>query len=376
MSAYCSAGGAEIQGPTESTPPELSSQVLESELDLDSPEGESQKVGIAPIPIIFYTPETSLAIGGGIVFTFRDPQRPNDKRPDNLQLIAAYTLKNQIFLSLVPEIYFNEKKGKLRIQNNYSNWPTSFFGIGNDADVDIDEIDDLEEVYTNESFTIQPWVTHKAVSHLSLGITLDVKHADISDTEADGIIEQGQLTGADGGTRAGMGPVLEWDTRDAIFYPTQGNWHQLWSWHYRDMLGSDFTYDVYAIDLRTYLSLADDHILAFHALGVTTDGEVPFDELPSPDIRGLYDGLFVDRHMVTLEAEYRFPIHERWSGVVFSAMGDVFHDSDELKVQNIKYAAGGGLRFAINKEERINLRFDIGVSPYGIFPYVLFQESF
>ena len=80
--------------------------------------------------------------------------------------------------------------------------------------------------------------------------------------------------------------------------------------------------------------------------------------------------------MFTLQMEYRFPIHERWSGVTFAAAGDVFHDNDELETQSMKYAAGCGIRYAIDKKEKINIRIDIGVSPYGIFPYILFQEAF
>ena len=336
----------------------------------------ARNVGIAPIPIIFFTPETSLAIGGGVVFTFRDPNHPNDKRPDNLQLIAAYTLKNQIFFSLTPEIYFNDKQGKLNIHTSYARWPTSFFGVGNDADMDADDIDELEEVYTSNAFTVQPWIVHKAFSQLSLGMTVDIGQTDISDIEDDGILDQGKLTGSDGGTRSGLGPVLSWDTRDSIFYPTRGSWHKIWSWHYRDAIGSDFDYDVYAVDLRVYHPITNDHILAFHALGVSNNGEVPFDELPSPMIRGLYEDLFIDKNMFTLQMEYRFPIHERWSGVTFAAAGDVFHDNDDIDTQNMKYAGGGGVRYAIDKKEKINLRIDIGVSPYGIFPYVLFQEAF
>jgi len=51
-------------------------------------------------------------------------------------------------------------------------------------------------------------------------------------------------------------------------------------------------------------------------------------------------------------------------------------DNDDIDPHNMKYAAGGGVRYAIDKKEKINLRIDIGVSPYGIFPYVLFQEAF
>jgi len=291
-------------------------------------------------------------------------------------LIAAYTMKNQAFLSLTPEFYFNDKVDKIRIYTSYTNWPSSYFGVGNDTDIHAGDIDNLEEVYTKESFTVQPWIMHKTFSHLSLGITLDVKQSNISDTEEGGQLDGGRLTGSDGGVQSGIGPVLSWDTRDGIFYPTRGSWHKFWSWHYREPLGSDFDYDLVALDLRYYHTIRDDHILALNALGIATDGDVPFDELPTPPIRGLYEDLFIDKHMVTLQMEYRFPIHDRWSGVAFAAAGNVFHDPDDLDAQDMKYAAGGGIRYAISRKEKINLRIDLGVSPYGVFPYVMFQEAF
>ena len=367
---------ADVQPDSESIPkPEVQSQHIKINTKDDAAE-KSKPVGIAPIPIVFYTPETSLAFGGGIIFTFRDPDRPADKRPDNLQLIAAYSLKNQIFLSLSPEIHFNEKNGKLYVQTGYTDWPTSFFGIGNETDIDTADIDDLEEVYSHRSFMVQPWIVHKVVSHLSLGATLDLKRSDISDTENDGLLEQGEIPGSDGGVRSGLGPALIWDSRNSLFFPTRGSWHKIWSWHYRDQFGSDFDYNLYGADFRNYRSLKPGHILAWHLAGISTDGDVPFDELPTPPIRGLYEGLFIDKNMLTLELEYRFPLKGPWSGAAFAGVGDIFEDTQDLEFQNLKYAAGGGLRFAIDKKEKINLRVDIGVSRYGVFPYVLFQESF
>ena len=106
-----------------------------------------------------------------------------------------------------------------------------------------------------------------------------------------------------------------------------------------------------------------------------TDGGVPFNELPTPLICGLYKNVFVERHMI-FNTAYRFPIKNRWSGAVFLAAGDVFHNMNKYDLNDMKYGGGGGIRWAISQEERINLRFDIGLSQYGIFPYVMFQESF
>jgi outer membrane protein assembly factor BamA len=92
-----------------------------------------------------------------------------------------------------------------------------------------DDIDDQEEVFDHKSYMVQPWIVHKVVSKLSLGATLDVKRSDISDTEDDGLLEQGDITGSDGGARSGIGPALIWDSRDSLFFPTKGSWHKIWS---------------------------------------------------------------------------------------------------------------------------------------------------
>jgi hypothetical protein len=141
-------------------------------------------------------------------------------------------------------------------------------------------------------------------------------------------------------------------------------------------MGSDFNYDYYAFDLRGYRSIANGHVLAYQGIGVSTEGDVPFNELPTPLIRGLYQDVFVESNMLTLQVEYRFPIKNRWSGVAFLAAGDVFRNVENYDINDMKYGGGGGLRYAVSLKEKINLRFDIGVSRYGIFPYVMFQEAF
>jgi hypothetical protein len=82
-------------------------------------EDGSLKIGVAPIPIIFYTPETSLAAGAGVVFTFRNHERPNDNRPNNLQMMGVYTLKNQMMFNVSPDIYFNDKYSEFKLFMGY-----------------------------------------------------------------------------------------------------------------------------------------------------------------------------------------------------------------------------------------------------------------
>jgi len=314
------------------------------------------------------------------VFTLRDEGEAMETRPDNMQLMTAYTLNNQFFLMLSPEKYFNDQHGRLFMNVGYLNWPTSFFGIGNDSDIDPGEIEDQEETYTDESLMIQPWIMHTVIADLSLGLTLDWKKTHVLDVEEGGTIDQEDLVGAEGGVSSGLGPVITWDTRDNLFAPSKGSWYKAWAWFYGEWMGSDFNYDYYGLDLRHYLSVSRESVLALQGFFALTSGEVPFYEYPTPLMRGLYENVFVDKNAVAVRAEYRFPIKifggERWGGALFGAVGDAFPDATSTEDIDLKVAGGAGLRFALNKAEKINLRLDIGVSRYGIFPYIMLQEAF
>lgn len=61
----------------------------------------------------------------------------------------------------------------------------------------------------------------------------------------------------------------------------------------------------------------------------------------------------------------RFPIHKRISGVLFGSVGDVSDNLSGFSPLNFKYAYGTGLRFAVNKTERLNIRVDYGFGAKG-----------
>lgn len=92
----------------------------------------------------------------------------------------------------------------------------------------------------------------------------------------------------------GLGPALEWDSRDAAFAPAASAWYRAWMRAHRGSLGSDYGFEHYALDLRRYLTVRPSHVLALQVAADTVRGDVPFYELPSPPLRGFYQGVFVD----------------------------------------------------------------------------------
>lgn len=65
------------------------------------------------------------------------------------------------------------------------------------------------------------------------------------------------------------------------------------------------------------------------------------------------------------QIEYRQYFWWRFGFVVFVGVGDVASDITKFKLNDLKLSYGAGLRFLFNKEEKVNLRVDLGIGLDG-----------
>ncbi len=242
------------------------------------------------MPIIMYSPETGLGLGGGVLLTHRNADGPPGARPQSLPLLLIYTTKQQANLALAPEIYFDEERWALLSEMVYQNFPSSFFGVGPDTP------EDSEEDITTEFFLVDASILRRVYSYVRVGITGYWRRTNVLETEAGGVYELWRNRGRAGGTCAGVGPAVEWDSRDDIFYPSRGGRYRFLARFYREAWGSDFKFETYVIDVRRYFTLRPSHILAFQVYGRTSGGEVPIDKLAKLGLgmRGIYASRFLD----------------------------------------------------------------------------------
>jgi hypothetical protein len=56
-------------------------------------------------------------------------------------------------------------------------------------------------------------------------------------------------------------------------------------------------------------------------------------------------------------------LNKRFGAVAFGNFGDVGHNITDFSFNDLKYTYGAGIRYAINKSERLNLRVDYGIGP-------------
>jgi hypothetical protein len=327
---------------------------------------------VSGFPVIMYAPETGLGLGGGLHITHRAGDLPETSRPLSLPFVLIYTTKGQSIVAAIPEIYFGDGAWALRGPLQYANFPSTMYGVGNDTP------DEAEEDFTTETGEAEVTLVRRLYSGLKGGLSCYVVKTIILETEPGRVYEEWREMGRAGGARFGIGPVVEWDTRDDIFYPSAGGWYQFTARFYREGLGSDYEYDYYAVNLRRYLSVTENHIVAVQVLAETRSGQVPIEALASLGnyMRGVFGYRYQDLSMAVARAEYRFPISRRISGAAFASVGDVSHGRQDFTADHLKHAGGVGLRFQISDAETMNVRFDIGLGEDGTQFYFQIGEAF
>jgi outer membrane protein assembly factor BamA len=93
-------------------------------------------------------------------------------------------------------------------------------------------------------------------------------------------------------------------------------------------------------------------------------------------MRGYYAGRFRDKNQGVLQAEYRVPLFGRMGAVGFAGIGNVGPELKDIDFKCLKYSYGGGLRIALNKTEKLNLRLDYGLGKHSQGFYLQLGEAF
>lgn len=326
------------------------------------------------LPLAYYTPETSLAFGAAAAYYFRPHGADLKRRPSVLQMTATVTTKKQWEFIFFTDIYL--KSDDYRIQGLFTinRWVDKFYGIGPQS------LADDEENYTSRTTNYYLRFQKKVLSSMSLALQHEYQHHNLVRTESGGLLEEGQILGLAPFKISGFTLLANWDSRDNLFYPVRGSFHEASASIYRRKMGSDYNFDRYKVNLRTYIPVYSSHILALQGFFNLIDGEVPFQMMSFMGgpvfMRGYYKGRYRDKHALIFQADYRVRIGGRWGVVGFVSLGDVAEKLRDFNFMKFKAALGAGVRFALNPKEKINLRFDLGFSRESVGVYFTASEAF
>lgn len=334
---------------------------------------EERKNNLLIIPFPIYTPETRAAMTLTGIYHFRDSDAD---RPAMLMAFLAYSQQNQFRIAANGRSWLAYKRLHASGGVGFSDWPDQFYGIG------VDNTEDDEENYTLRDLSMRFALQHRITQHWKAGGGLHFRRWDIADTVAGGLLETEGIAGADGGHVFGIGPVATYDSRDDAFFPRDGRYVRFSAAFFPGAL-SDYRFRRFRMDFRRYVPVGDHGAMALRQFASFVRGDAPFmylskigDMGESSLGRGYYSGLFRERDLGAVQAEYRTRIRGRLGGALFAGAAVIGHDLVRGEDLSVKPSGGAGLRFRIGGGETINLRLDFAVGKDSTGVYFNILESF
>jgi hypothetical protein len=310
-------------------------------------------------PLAAYSAETAFGFGFATAYVFKTKKGDSLIRTSTIPTGVIFTTRSQLIIGVGGNIFFPGEKYLMRFENTISKFPDRFWGVGNSTK------QENEEVYSYSQFLINPQLLRRVYKRVFIGGVFELQRIFDMEYTKNGIFDQSNVYGKNGGLSVGVGAVFSYDTRINAYAPNQGGVIQITALNFSRNIGSDFSHNILRFDIRKYFKTTHTHVLALQAIGTFTEGDAHFRNMgllgSQTMMRGYYAGRYRDNHMVAIQGEYRFPLKGRFGAVGFVSMGQVADRMDNFAMDKLKYAIGTGLRFALIKNEKLNLRLDYGL---------------
>lgn len=332
----------------------------------------SRSWSISAYPLLFYAPETSLGLGAAGAIAFKAGPKKDTLLNDSQVIFGgAYTLEKQLLFYAPWKIFWEKNKNYSFGEVGFYKYFFAYWGQGPNSPWEA--VDTFQVDFPR----LRIHYTRKLKGKLSLGGALWFEHFQIKSSQT-GLVTGS--TGGQGGVSHGIGPLMVFDSRNHVFYPSDGWYIEAKVLGFDDWIGSDYTFGKGVLDIVNYQQLHKKGVLATHINYQFSAGAVPFNMLSTlggtKRMRGYYEGRFRDNNALIFQSEYRIQLPWRLGLVAFADIGQVFNRWSFLKGNEWRWTAGGGLRFMLDPERKINIRLDYGVGKQTSGFYLTIGESF
>jgi hypothetical protein len=334
-----------------------------------------QKLNLSILPGISYNPATSVSFGiaSSLSWFYGNPKTTTNS---SVYIGVTYTLKNQLKISALSNIFTRDNKYILAGEFRFWKYIQNTYGLGTGSP-------DTAQNMKFNFFKVSEIVSRKVMKYTYLGLGYNLEYYSKIETlnDNDSAVSPNfnnsysRLHGIDSTSYLASGIMVNLiiDSRDNTTNSYKGVYGAI---QYRTMnkfLGSTSNYQDLVIQFKNYQSFNkhDTYILASWFMSVTAlNGTVPYMILPAngwdkynASGRGYIQGRFRGRDWLYLEFENRITLtRNRFLGMVIfaNAMSSSDPDNSVKLLQYIKPAYGVGLRILFDKAARTNLCVDYG----------------
>ena len=160
------------------------------------------------------------------------------------------------------------------------------------------------------------------------------------------------------------------DTRDDTYSPTTGIQWTATGTAYATWLGGSFNSQSLGLRWHRYGAGLGDGVLGLRAVAEASHGDRPFYLRPFVGLRGVPAMRYAGENVVSLEAEHRWPVGERWDVLAFAGAGRAEADYRGVEGSSSVAAGGLGVRFKARKYFGMTFGVDLAHGPDGLATYI------
>jgi outer membrane protein assembly factor BamA len=335
---------------------------------------KTNKPKLAAFPVLFFSPDTKLGGGAAGLFTFNFKSDSLNAQRSSINFGIVYTQLKQVLIYLPFQLFLKNKKYWIYGEIGYYKYVFNYFGTGNS--VPHEYIEKYDAVYPR----IRLNALHKLKQNIYCGVRYVYDDFKIDHRDSSGLLLTEKPIGYNGGRVSGLGVLVNYDSRNSIFFPSNGFLMETMFYAERGFTGSDFNYNRFSIDASNYFSVFKKHVLAINGAAIFLNGAVPFHQMAmlggTKRLRGYFEGKYRGTNLVLAQAEYRAPLFWRIGLVAFAGAGMVAEKVSQLSTANLRYNCGAGLRLQLDKKRKINIRIDYGLGYQSTGFYLTIGEAF
>lgn len=326
---------------------------------------------IVPVPLA--GPQLGVGLGLGAVW-FYAPRA--ESRPWTTGVAGLATTNGSVGVGGRHSMSLAKDRFRGDITAAYGSFNTQFFGVGGKAG------QDNPPVPINQTpILVQGQATMRVAGNLFVGGRLrflDMTTVVRDETEVppgidiDEIEEERRIVA--------VGPVFNLDLTDGSLNPRSGttvNGQWLFA---LPGLGSDNAYDKANFTVNHFFDVNEKTVVGFRGSLCAASKDAPFFDLclfgSSSNLRGYANGQFRDRASWAVQTEWRRHIGGKFGVVAFAGIGGVAPGLGKIGSSTLLPAAGGGVRYEVSREYRVNVRLDAAVGRDSSAIHLSLGEAF
>ncbi len=329
----------------------------------------------SPLPFAGYATETGMVIGVTKynAFKFKGNTLSDSLiQPSSILAYVYFTQENQYKYYLITDLMNNDNKINSKFEFMFMDYPSYFFGLGNNNDFDSAYLVDFKNIL------FAPSVSYNIFENIYIGAKYTYNDylniASLDENINDSVLQ------TNSGLQSGVGIIVSREARDNRIRAKKGSYFNMSYDFYDESMGSEFNYNQFTLDYRYYITPIKQITIASQLYTTLSSGNVPVQSMPvvggAYRMRGIYEARYRDKNMIMAQFELRFPIYWILYGATYVGLGQVAPRVSDFAFNSFHYGYGAGLRLLIDEKTSSVLRFDLSYGPSGSKIFIGFNEAF